>query len=187
MMSSPTPTFYPSHSFSSSTSSTVASFEELDLPTLYDHQRKYVAALSKQISDDDYPPSQTVSSSTGLTKDASISSVSTVSTISVSTKSGATAQFVTLRAPTTIKLHPEPQGPFRFQPAPAPTSTPEWDEMATDVLYSCPFTEEANKSTKIPPTAGMLLVAFADGRVDVCLDLVKVEAVWSRPVSSNDH
>jgi nucleoporin NUP82 len=183
MMSSPTPTFFPSNSFSSSTSSTVASFEELDLPTLYDHQRKYVAALSKQISEDDASSTQNLSSSSGLTKEASISSVSTVSTVSVSTKSGTTLQFVTLKAPTTIKLDPEPQGPFRFQPAPAPTSTPEWDEMATDILYSCPFTDEVNKSTKLPLTAGLLLVAFADGRVDVCLDLVKVEAVWSKPVS----
>jgi nucleoporin NUP82 len=181
MMSSPTPTFFPSNSFSS-TSSTVASSEELDLPTLYDHQRKYVAALSKQIFEDDASSTRNLSSS-GLTKEASISSVSTVSTVSVSTKSGATLQFVTLKAPTTIKLDPEPQGPFRFQPAPAPTSTPEWDEMATDILYSCPFTDEANKSTKLPPTAGLLLVAFADGRVDVCLDLVKVEAVWSKPAS----
>lgn len=183
MMSSPTPTFYPSYSFSSSTSSTVASFEELDLPTLYDHQRKYVAALCKQIPDEDQPSTKGLSSST-LTKDASISSVSTVS---VSNKSGATVQFVTLRAPNTIKLEPEPQGPFRFQPAPAPTSTPEWDEMATDIFYSCPFVEEVNKGGKLPPAAGLLLVAFADGRVDVCLDLVKVEAVWSRPVSKEAY
>ena len=178
MVYSPTPTFFPSSSFSS-VSSTVASVEELDLPTLYDHQRKYVAALCKQLPEDD--TSHARNSSTGLKKDSSISSVSTVST--TSTKSGSIAQLVTLKAPATIKLDPEPQGPFRFQPTPAPTSTPEWDEMATDIFYSCPFINEANKSGKTPPTAGLLLVSFADGRVDVCLDLVKVEAVWATPAS----
>jgi hypothetical protein len=37
------------------------------------------------------------------------------------------------------------------------------------------------KPSNAPPV-GVLLVAYADGRIDVCLDLIKVEAVWMRPV-----
>jgi nucleoporin NUP82 len=178
MMNSPTPAFHPSTAFSSSTSSTITSTEELDLPTIYDHQRKYISTLTKQLPQEE---STEVATSNSLLKDSSISSVSTASVLSNKTR-GPVSQLVTVNAPNNIKLEVEPQGPFRFQPAPAPSSAPDWDETATDIFYSVPILQQDKPSKDKLISMGILLVAFADGRVDVCLDLIKVEAVWTRPV-----
>lgn len=222
-ISSPTPEFRPSNSFASSTSSSISN-QDQNLPVLYDHQRKYVNALSKQIPKDHdasnlgkavnvttASPSKELLLSgsappkTGLQKDLSTSStLSTVSVSSLPGDHGTTSlsrsgsyknSTVTVTAPTTIKLELEPQGPFRFQPPPAPSSMSDWDEVATDILYLVPFSsrsldksssrfvgEGKGKAKSSVPPVGVLLVAYADGRIDVCLDLIKVEAVWMRPV-----
>ncbi|KAG9042788.1 hypothetical protein FS842_002063 [Serendipita sp. 407] len=174
-MSTPIPAFNPTSSFSSSTSSTPG-MEELDLPSIYDHQRKYIATLTKQLPEEG---SQQMATSFTLRKDVSISSVSTVSISSHSNTTG--TQLVTLNAPTTIKLELEAQGPFRFQPAPAPSPEPEWDELASDIIYLKLASTDGKRSSAGATAAGTILIAYADGRVDVCLDLVKVEAVWCRP------
>ena len=166
------PTFNPMSSFASSVSNEV---EDLDLPTVYDHQRKYIHTLTKQLPADD-SFSQDIAQSTGLLMELSISSFSPVST------SKPRSVLVTVEAPTNIKLEPESQGPFRFRPAPGPSPAPEWDDLATDVLYTHLFTDQPRRSMTKTADAGVILITYSDGRVDVCLDLVKVEAVWSRPV-----
>lgn len=179
LMSSPIPEFHPAHSFSSSSSS-VGALDELDLPTLYDHQRKYVSALSKQLGNNSSSSSRSQASSTfGLAKDVSITSESAASMASSST--ARKSQMVTLSAPNAIKRDLESQGPFRFQPAPADALTP-WEDIASDIIYLCPFSDHGKKENKDIPAIGIVLIAFTDGRVDVSLDLVKVEAVWTRPV-----
>lgn len=181
LMSSPVPEFHPAHSFSSSTSS-VGALDELDLPTLYDHQRKYVSALSKQLhSTETALPSER--STYGLSKDASITSESAASTASTST--ARKSQLVTLSAPTTIKRELESQGPFRFQPGPVGALT-AMEDVASDILYLCPFSDDAKRENKNIPAVGIVLISFTDGRVDVCLDLIKIEAVWTRSVSAYD-
>ncbi|PVG00486.1 hypothetical protein CPB86DRAFT_754686 [Serendipita vermifera] len=177
IMNSPTPAFHLSTSFASSTSSTVTSTLELDLPTIYDHQRKYISTLTKELPQEE---SAETPAPSGLFKESSLSSFSTQSVASTKTRSNV-SQPVTVNAPNTIKLEVEAQGPFRFQPAPAPSSAPDWDEIATDIFYSTPNLQGDRSSNDKLSSIGILMVAFADGRVDVCLDLIKVEAVWTRP------
>ncbi|KAG8820318.1 hypothetical protein FRC17_010202 [Serendipita sp. 399] len=178
LMSTPVPAFNPTSSFSSSTSS-APGMEELDLPSVYDHQRKYITTLSKQLPSDN---SQQPETSSTLRRDISISSVSTISISSHSNPT--THSLVTLNAPTTIKLDLEAQGPFRFQPAPAPSPEPDWDELASDIIYLKLGSSDGKRSSTRTTAAGTILIAYADGRVDVCLDLVKVEAVWCHPGAS---
>ncbi|CAG7848803.1 SubName: Full=Uncharacterized protein {ECO:0000313/EMBL:CCA68144.1} [Serendipita indica DSM 11827] len=167
------PAFNPMSSFASSVSSITSAGEELDLPSVYDHQRKYISSLTRQLPADD-SISQDIAQSTELLKELSISSIS-------STASKTRSALVTLDVPTNIKLEPESQGPFRFRPAPGPSPTPEWEELATDILYTHLFTDQPRRASTKSADAGVILITYSDGRVDVCLDLVKVEAVWSRP------
>lgn len=85
-----------------------------------------------------------------------------------------------------LSLPPARQGPFVLQPSPAEFG--ETLEGACDVSYvlyeTSSSAEEGSESTsnlRMPPEKGELgafLVSHADGRVDVMLDVEKVEAVW---------
>ncbi|TDL29694.1 hypothetical protein BD410DRAFT_817721 [Rickenella mellea] len=116
--------------------------------TLYDYQRKYVNGLMKQL-----PPGTAFPS---------------------------TSRSVPMHPPKTLKNDPLRQGPFLFQPSP-----PELDDsinsFATDVVYVA-FENNFDGDEEIveenSERLNVVLIAFQDGRVDVCLDLEKVEAKW---------
>lgn len=90
-----------------------------------------------------------------------------------------TNKRVTIRAPTMIRLEVERQGPFQCEPAGSPSELEDWDDLAAEIHYMLSSTTK--KDDSVPPV-GIILVAFVDGRVDVCLDMIKVEPLWKRQV-----
>jgi nucleoporin NUP82 len=81
-----------------------------------------------------------------------------------------------------ISLHPpsvgalQLQGPFLLQPDPRTLTDSEGGD-ATDLTYLSP-TETDDNSADSAERLGMVLIAYQDGKVDVCLDVDKVEARW---------
>jgi nucleoporin NUP82 len=131
-----------------SVSQTVSVADSRTLETVYDHQRKYVSALVKQL-----PPG---------------------------TVFPAASRTVLIHPPTTFKLSVARQGPFLLQPAPRTLEGSE-DGDATDLVYLAAKTgledadaEDSGKGDRL----GALLIAYADGKIDVCLDVERVEAQW---------
>ncbi|KAJ7047519.1 hypothetical protein C8F04DRAFT_1022301 [Mycena alexandri] len=119
-----------------------------NLSTLYDYQHKYVTALLKQL-----PPG---------------------------TVFPASSRSVPMHPPTTIKARPARQGPFLLQPAPRTLEGSEGGD-ATDIMYlAFGADEDAEEDSEGGETEhlGVVVVSFQDGKIDVCLDVEKVEARW---------
>ncbi|KAF8592657.1 hypothetical protein K439DRAFT_1650279 [Ramaria rubella] len=120
----------------------------LSLSTLYAYQLKYVVSLSKQLP-------------------------TTPSTLFPST-----SRSVPISAPSIVRSPPMRQGPFLFQPA--PRELEGLGGNATDLLYinvegtSSLHAEEEGNEERL----GVLALAYSDGKVDICLDVEKVEALW---------
>lgn len=118
---------------------------------MYDLQQKYISSLVKQL------PSSSSFSTNGRVK---------------------------VSPPTTIRASVARQGPFLLQPAPCMIEGSEGGD-ATDILYiDCgrrvtSSVEDEDEEVGGAARLGMLLVAYRDGKVDVCLDVEKVEAKWS--------
>ncbi|TCD66933.1 hypothetical protein EIP91_000711 [Steccherinum ochraceum] len=96
----------------------------------------------------------------------------------------ATSRPVSVRPPSTIKAKPIRQGPFLLQPAPRILDDSEGGD-ATDILYMAFGGEGDEDEESDTERLGVLLVAFQDGKVDVCLDVEKVEAKWEHRQHSN--
>ncbi|KAJ7499068.1 hypothetical protein FB451DRAFT_1334620 [Mycena latifolia] len=119
-----------------------------NLSTLYDYQHKYVTALLKQL-----PPG---------------------------TVFPASSRSVLMHPPMTIKARPARQGPFLLQPAPRALAGSEGGD-ATDIMYLAFGTDgdgEDDGEGGETEHLGVVVVAFQDGKIDVCLDVEKVEARW---------
>jgi nucleoporin NUP82 len=86
---------------------------------------------------------------------------------------------VLLHPPRTIKASPLRQGPFLLQPSPRSLEGSEGGD-ATDITYlSFPTTEtDSEDETKAAEQLGVLVASYQDGRVDLFLDVEKVEARW---------
>ena len=70
------------------------------------------------------------------------------------------------------------QGPFLFQPAPRELEQGEGGD-ATDLMYMS--VEGASLHADVDGNEarlGVLVMAYSDGKVDVCLDVEKIEAMW---------
>jgi nucleoporin NUP82 len=132
-----------------SESDTSSSHNGPSLSTLYAYQLKYVVSLSKQLPE------------------------------TPSTLFPAPSRSVPITAPSIVKSRPVRQGPFLFQPAPQ-----ELDQgpggSATDMVYitvegtSLLHPDEDGSEERL----GLFAVAFSDGKIDICLDVEKVEATW---------
>lgn len=130
----------------------------------YDQQFKYVSALMKQAS------------ATGSTLGK-----------------GSVAH---IRRPESgiLAANPARQGPFLLQPEP-----PEFEESAfndaCDILYlsygfDAPAPDQEDESTAMASRQeylGVILVSHVDGRVDVLLDLTKMEAVWEGETTPSEE
>ncbi|KAJ7179843.1 hypothetical protein C8R43DRAFT_376383 [Mycena crocata] len=126
------------------------------LSTLYDYQHKYVTALLKQL-----PPG---------------------------TVFPASSRSVLMHPPTTIKARPARQGPFLLQPAPRTLEGSDGAD-ATDIMYlAFGADEDVEDDSEGGETEhlGVVVVAFQDGKVDVCLDVEKVEARWDTGSSKRE-
>lgn len=124
-------------------------FELGDLDiTLYDQQSIYVHSLIKTIPVFETPPHPN--------------------------------QVVPVQRPIIIKVDPAVQGPFLMQPAPDEDELADgFGEGACDLLYvSYKRSQKKPKEVSSSPEISLLLVAYQHGRVDICLDLDKVEPVW---------
>ena len=88
-----------------------------------------------------------------------------------------TARLVLMHPPSTIKNPRTRQGPFLLQPAPRNLEGSEGGD-ATDIVYMSFGDDAAEESEGETERLGLVLVAFQDGKVDVYLDVEKVEARW---------
>ncbi|KAF8504220.1 hypothetical protein JB92DRAFT_780955 [Gautieria morchelliformis] len=119
------------------------------LSTLYAYQLKYVVSLSKQLPE-------------------------TPSTLFPSP-----SRSVPVTAPSIVKPRPVRQGPFLFQPAPRELDQGQGGS-ATDMVYitvegtSLLHPDEDGSGERL----GIFAVAFSDGKIDICLDVEKIEAMW---------
>ena len=81
------------------------------------------------------------------------------------------------------------QGPFLFQPAPRELDQGQGGN-ATDLVYinveGASFLHPDDDGNE--ERLGVLAVAFSDGKVDICLDVEKIEAMWETSrASESDH
>ncbi|RPD67026.1 hypothetical protein L226DRAFT_529416 [Lentinus tigrinus ALCF2SS1-7] len=98
----------------------------------------------------------------------------------------ATARLVPMHPPTTIKNSRARQGPFLLQPAPRLLEGSEGGD-ATDIVYMSFGDDAAEESEGETERLGLVLVSFQDGKVDLYLDVEKVEARWElKQHPSND-
>jgi nucleoporin NUP82 len=89
----------------------------------------------------------------------------------------ATSLSVSMHPPTTIKSRPVRQGPFLLQPSPRILEGSEGGD-ATDIMYLTFGSDCEEDGEGETERLGIILIAFQDGKVDVCLDVEKVEARW---------
>ena len=90
-----------------------------------------------------------------------------------------------MHPPATVSHRIARQGPFLLQPSPRTLEGGEGGD-ATDIVYLAFGTDEDDEGEGETERLGVVLVAYQDGRVDVCLDVEKVEARWdSKTVSSS--
>ncbi|KZT20799.1 hypothetical protein NEOLEDRAFT_1140344 [Neolentinus lepideus HHB14362 ss-1] len=118
--------------------------ESTALHAIYEYQRKYVAALVKQLPSEPADPADT--------------------------------RPVHMHPPNIIKIKPARQGPFLMQPAPRELVDSE-DINATDIAYLTFDAFEDHGETETE-RLGIVAVAYEDGRVDVCMDVEKIEPKW---------
>jgi hypothetical protein len=89
-----------------------------------------------------------------------------------------------VHAPVSASYPPALQGPFLLQPAPKELG----DGFASDIVYlgvevadevgnKCLQRNGNDESASLVP---LVLIAYSDGKVDVCLDVEKVEAKWMK-------
>ena len=81
-------------------------------------------------------------------------------------------EYMTVKYPSYLRSVPAKQGPFLLQPSPR-----ELDDsgecVASDIVYV------RMQSNELEAELGCIILAYTDGKVDVCLDVEKVEGQWS--------
>jgi nucleoporin NUP82 len=91
---------------------------------------------------------------------------------------------VPVHPPHTIKTQPLRQGPFLLQPSPRVLEGSEGGD-ATDIAYLAFMDDEEEENEGETERLGIVVVTHQDGKVDVYLDVEKVEARWeSKQVGS---
>ncbi|EGO27441.1 hypothetical protein SERLADRAFT_446672 [Serpula lacrymans var. lacrymans S7.9] len=89
----------------------------------------------------------------------------------------AVSRSVLMHPPTTIKNHPARQGPFLLQPSPHTLHGSEGGD-ATDIAYIAFVNGDEEDDEGETERLGVVVVTYKDGKVDVYLDVEKVEARW---------
>lgn len=88
----------------------------------------------------------------------------------------APSRSVLVHPPTTIKSPSIRHGPFLLQPSPRILEGSESGD-ATDIMYMS-FGSSAEDDEGETERLGIILIGYQDGKVDICLDVEKVEARW---------
>lgn len=180
-------TFKPDRSWSStpsrgalalSTTSSVGSVtrgRSTPLSKLYSQQLQYVNSLVRQLA---ATPAATLDGDDSLDVD-----LAQLATSSRPVPVRPPAAFTSSRRP------PAPQGPFLLQPEPADLENGA-DSRACDLVHVQyrGKTSGNEKEESLPPGdgIGLLVVSFSDGKVDLCMEVEKVEANWSTGDDSYD-
>ncbi|KIK65419.1 hypothetical protein GYMLUDRAFT_38873 [Collybiopsis luxurians FD-317 M1] len=99
----------------------------------------------------------------------------------------APSRSVLMHPPTTIKVSPARQGPFLLQPSPRLVEGSEGGD-ATDIIYLSYSQSPRDDDTEdgVAENLDVILITYQDGKVDVCLDVEKVEARWQTKNATND-
>lgn len=82
-----------------------------------------------------------------------------------------------MHPPSTIKNQPLRQGPFLLQPSPRALEGSEGGD-ATDIAYIAFADDDDEDHEGGTERLGVIVVTYQDGKVDVYLDVEKVEARW---------
>ncbi|KAJ1308726.1 hypothetical protein OPQ81_004417 [Rhizoctonia solani] len=93
-----------------------------------------------------------------------------------------------IHAPVSLSFPPARQGPFLLQPAPKELG----DGLASDIVYLDIEIPNDSSNGSIDAKTGVegtsipaILIGYSDGKVDVCLDVEKVEAKWAKANSTS--
>ncbi|PFH52525.1 hypothetical protein AMATHDRAFT_139457 [Amanita thiersii Skay4041] len=91
----------------------------------------------------------------------------------------ALSRSVLMHPPSIVRSSPARQGPFLLQPSPCILEGSDGGD-ATDIVYLTFGLDHDDPDYEGGETAhlGAVVIAFQDGRIDVCLDVEKVEARW---------
>ena len=89
----------------------------------------------------------------------------------------ATSRSILIHPPTTMRSSPLRQGPFLLQPSPCVIEGSEGGD-ATDIMYLAFGGDEDRDDEGETERLGIVVLAYQDGKVDVCLDVDKIEARW---------
>lgn len=93
---------------------------------------------------------------------------------------GASSRSVLLHPPATVQHKVLRQGPFLLQPSPRMLEGGEGGD-ATDIVYLAFGGDDDDLDGDLEGATerlGVVLIAYQDGKVDVCLDVKKTEAAW---------
>ncbi|KAH9049021.1 hypothetical protein EDB84DRAFT_32457 [Lactarius hengduanensis] len=152
------------------------------IPSSYVHALEcFVAAKQEYLSQD--PSSQSQSLSTTYSYQHKYISA-LLKQLPPGTVFPATSRSVLLHPPTTMKSPPLRQGPFLLQPAPLMLEGSEGGD-ATDILYLAFDKDDETDDDGETERLGVVLVVAQDGKVDICLDVDKVEARWENRQSTS--
>jgi nucleoporin NUP82 len=91
-----------------------------------------------------------------------------------------------MHPPSTIKTQAVRQGPFLLQPAPHSLEGSEGGD-ATDIAYISFGHDTEDEGEGETERLGVIMIAYQDGKVDVCLDVEKVEAMWEVKLVCPSH
>lgn len=94
-------------------------------------------------------------------------------------------EFQTVRYPSYLRSPPSRQGPFLLQPSPRELDNSD-ESLASDIAYASSGSAALSESDRASSDMGAVLIAYSDGKVDVCLDVEKVEADWSGSTQLSD-
>ncbi|KAJ3991757.1 hypothetical protein F5050DRAFT_1812174 [Lentinula boryana] len=97
----------------------------------------------------------------------------------------APSRSVLMHPPTSIKAPPIRQGPFLLQPSPVMLAGSEGGD-ATDITYLSYSQTSESDSNGVAENLDVLLITYQDGKIDVCLDVEKIEARWQSKNASYD-
>ncbi|KAL4075973.1 hypothetical protein J3A83DRAFT_2092947 [Scleroderma citrinum] len=89
----------------------------------------------------------------------------------------AVSRPVPMHPPHTIKSASLRQGPFLLQPSPRVLDGSEGSD-ATDIAYLAFINDDDEENDGETERLGIVMITYQDGKVDVCLDVDKVEARW---------
>lgn len=96
----------------------------------------------------------------------------------------AVSRPVPMHLPHTIKSEPLRQGPFLLQPSPRTLEGSEGGD-ATDIACLAFTSDDDEGNEGETERLGIVMIAYQDGKVDVCLDVEKVEARWESKQESS--